>query len=491
MTTATQTTTLWVTLAALAAVKAGFLAVLGPVYLPDSGDYVLFADAILAGGEWARSLDLHAELFPLTAFRVIGYPALIALFKTLFGGAWDWLLIILQMILSLGATALVWRLAQRLTGRIWPAVAAAAAQGLGLAFILDQCVLTDSLHAALLTFLAAHMALGLLDGRRPGLFETLGLGLVLLAAFLLREAGAVMHLALWPLLVTWGLKAGGGLRRTGIMLAVFLTPLALGIQAYKAWNQMRSGERFVTTVAQTAMYHPVNDLARRGVPVFAEDPLLADAPDLLPLHANPGVTFTRINQHLKAAHGQSALDIARHADALFYDHWRRYPMVRASIYLGRMDPRYAYLAFMPLSGPERLSLWAGGGTPFPGPGEIRRNLVEHGRIDQALLLALRALARLISVVLTAAFLIGVPVVVIRSLVRGGARPSALDARLLTLGALWLFALAWPAVYALVYLEDRYLAAATPFVAVIGLALAAPWAERTATWLRARITARRG
>ena len=491
MTTATQTKALWATLAMLAAVKAGFLAVLGPVFLPDSGDYVLFANAILDGGDWARSLDLHAELFPLTAFRVIGYPALIALFKVLSGDAWEWLLIALQMSLSLGATAVIWRLTLRLTGRIWPAVVAAAAQGLGLAFVLDQCVLTDSLHAALLTFLAAHMALGLVGGRAPGMVEALGLGLVLLATFLLREAGAVMHLALWPLILAWSLKTGGGLRRAGIVLIVFLAPLALGIQVYKSWNQMRSGERFITTVAQTAMYHPALDLARRGLPVFAEDPLLADAPGLLPLHPIPGVTFTAINRHLKAAHGMSALAVARHAETLFYDHWRRYLLPRAAIYLGRMDPRYAYLAFMPLSGAERLSLWAGGSTPFPGPGEIRRNLLEHGRVDQALLLAARALARLFSAVLTAAFLIGVPVVVLRSLRQVGWQPSALPARPLALGALWLFALAWPAVYALVYLEDRYLAVMTPFVAAIGLALVTPWAEHAATRLRARISTRTG
>ena len=276
------------------------------------------------------------------------------------------------------------------------------------------------------------------------------------------------------------------MRRAVTVFVLFLLPLMLGIQAYKAWNQVRSGERFVTTVAQTAMYHPALDLARRGLPVFAEDPLLADAPGLLPIHPIPGVTFTGINWHLKAAHGMNALAVARHAETLFYDHWRHHPLDRASIYLGRMDPHYAYLTFMPLSGPERLSLWAGGNTPFPGPGEIRRNLLEYGRIDQALLLAVRTLARLISAVLTVTFLIGVPVVVIRSLARNAWRPSALETRPLAFTALWLFALAWPAVYALVYLEDRYLAVMTPFVAVIGLAFVVPWAERAATWLRTRI-----
>ncbi|PIW31018.1 MAG: hypothetical protein COW30_00940 [Rhodospirillales bacterium CG15_BIG_FIL_POST_REV_8_21_14_020_66_15] len=485
-----QTTATWVALGALAALKAGFLIALGPVYLPDSDDYVLFADAILAGDRWARSLDLSGELYPLTAFRGIGYPALIALFKVLFGGAWDWALVSLQMLLSLGATAMVWRLARRLTGRTWAAALAAAGQALGLAFVLDQCVLTDSLHASLLVILAAHAGAALIDGRPPGLREALGLGAVLLLTFLLREAGAVMHLALWPLIVAWGFGTAAGLRRGALVLVVFVLPLFLGVQGYKAWNQLRTGERFVTTVAQTAMYHPVVDLARRGLPVFAEDPLLADARDLLPLDPIPGVSFTRINRHLRQAHGMTALDAARHAETLFYDHWRRYPLDRAEIYLRRLlRPEYARLAFMPLSGPERLSLWAGGGTPFPGPGEIRRNLFEDGRIDQALLLAARTVARLISAALTAAFLIGVPVVVVRALAGAGWKPAGVRPRTLAMAGLWTFVMAYPAVYALVYLEDRYLAAVAPLVAVVGLALLAPWAERTAAGIRARIAGR--
>ena len=486
----TPSSALWAILAILALVKAGFLAALGPVYLPDSDDYVLFADAILAGGDWARRLDLGAELFPLTAFRAIGYPALIALFKTLFGGAWDWVLVAAQMTLSLGATAMVWRLARRLTERTWAAGFAAVAHGLGLAFVLDQCVLTDSLHAGLLVILAAHLAVALIDGRPPRPAEALGLGLVLVFAFLLREAGAVMHLALWPLVIAWSLGTRAGLRRGGLLLAAFLLPLFLAVQGYMAWNQARTGERFVTTVAQTAMYHPALDLARKGVPVFARDPLLADA-GLLPLDPIPGVTFTRINKHLRDAHGMNALAVARHADAMFYDHWRRHPLARAEIYFGRFDPAYARILFMPLSAPERLSLWAGGGTPFPAPGEIGRNLIEHGRVDQALLLALRTIARLISAALAAAFLVGVPVVVVRGLARAGRRPAAMAPRDLALGGLWLFVMAYPAVYALVYLEDRYLAGVAPLAAVLGLAVLAPWAERAAGWARARVIPRRG
>ncbi len=472
-------------LAVVIVVKAAFLIALGPVYLPDSNEYVRFAEIILQGGDWATHLDLSAEVIPLTAFRGAGFPALIAGAMALFGEGWDWALVILQGGLSVGATAMIWRLTLRLTDRIWAAALAASGQALGLAFVLDQCVLSDSLNATATTFLAAYMASALLDGRKPRLIETLGLGVILLAAFFVREAGAIMHLALWPIVIAWGLRTGTGVLRTALTLAVFLTPLMAGIQGYKSWNQMRSGERFITTVGQTAMYHPVVDLARKGYPVFAEDPLLADA-DLLPLPSNPGVAFTAINVHLIKRHGMNAVQIARHADAQFFDHWRRYPLARAKIYLGRFSPRYALLAFMPLTGPERLSRWAGGGSPFPKPGEFKRNLLEHGRIDQAALLAARTLARLISTIISIACLAGVPLVVLISLVRAQGRPMALSSRHFAYAGLWLFVIAYPIAYALVYLEDRYLAAVSPIVAVLGIALLAPWVDRGidrgATWI---------
>ena len=478
-------------MAFLALLKAGFLMALGPVSMPDSSDYVLFADAILAGGDWLRHLDLSAELIPLTAFRGIGYPALIALFKIVFGDAWDTLLIVFQMTMSLIATALLWRLAAALSGRTWIAVTVALAHGSGLAFVLDQCILTDSLNASLIIGIAAYAGHALATARAPGLGEALCLGMVLLLAFLLREAGAVMHLALWPLVLVWAWKTGGSFRRAVAVLAVFLLPLGIGVQAYKAWNQMRTGERFITTVGQTAMYHPAVDLARKGYPVFAEDPLLADAAFIdKPLAVIPGVVFSEINQHLKAAHGMDALAVARHADKLFADHWQRYPLARAAIYLGRFDPHYARLPVMPLAGPERLSLWAGGSTPFPRPGEIWGNLVDHGRVDQALLLAMRTLARLVSALLTASFLVGVPVSLGHSLGAHAWRIPDVPGPKLVLGALWLLVLAYPAAYALVYLEDRYLVAVVPFVTIGGLTLAAPWVDRAGGWLRARAGAGR-
>jgi hypothetical protein len=475
---------LWMTLAALAAIKLGFLIALGPVYLPDSKNYVQFADAILSGGSWIHALDLNEQAIPPTAFRVIGYPALIALFKAVFGGGWDWALILAQFALSLAATAAVWRLAWRLSGRSWVAVVAAFGQGLGLAFTLDQCVLTDSLHSALLTLVTATLASSVVDGRAATFGRALGLGGLLLAAFLLREVGAVMHVALWPLAVAWCLTGRPPLPRATLVFIVFLTPLMLGIQGYKAWNQYRTGERFITTVGETAMYHPMLDLARQGHPVFAEDPLLAGA-DLLPLHPNPGVSFTRIIRHLRQQHGMNALEIARHGNDLFYEHWRRYPLARAKIYLGRLSPRYAFLPLMPLSAPERLSRWAGGPTPFPKPGELWDNLRDHGRVDQVALVGLRTAFRLISAVLTAVFVIGGPVLIFRALRRGNWRPRTLEPREVAIGALWLFIAAYPAVYALVYLEDRYLAPVIPFVTVIGLTLLVPWAERAAGLLNMR------
>ena len=93
---------------------------------------------------------------------------------------------------------------------------------------------------------------------------------------------------------------------------------------------------------------------------------------------------------------------------------------------------------------------------------------------------------MISTIISIACLAGVPLVVLISLVRAQGRPMALSSRHFAYAGLWLFVIAYPIAYALVYLEDRYLAAVSPIVAVLGIALLAPWVDRGidrgATWI---------
>lgn len=158
---------LLILLLALIVVKTAFLVILGPVHTPDSRVYSEFAGHMFIDTGWLREVDLNKFWQPLTAFRIIGYPLLIATAKTITPMYWDWLLVLAQFSLSLVATAFVYRLAVRLIGNVKIALFAAAAHGLGQGFVMDQCILTDSLNGSLLVIMASYVGIAVLDKKTP------------------------------------------------------------------------------------------------------------------------------------------------------------------------------------------------------------------------------------------------------------------------------------------------------------------------------------
>ncbi len=473
--------------AALILIKLGFLAAIGPVFTPDSGDYIRFADLIIEGGEWTHRLDLGSELFPLTAFRAVGYPFFLALCKIFGGDAWSWLAVAMQMALSLFTTMRVYAFAQSLIARPLLALLAASGHAVAQTFYLDQCILTDSLNASLITLAALIAAKGILDQRPPGLRDAATIGGLLAVAFTLREAGVILQITLWPLIALWCVATRVGLRRTALVLAITVLPVFAGIQAYQSWNQMRTGERFITTAAQTAMFRPALDLYRRGLPVFKEDPLLGDAPELDgPAYDIPGNAFSRINLHLSQAHHMTSLSNARYAQSMYLRHWRDYPLERAKIALSKLNRSIAYMLIMPVVAPERLSLWSGGGTPLPTSKQLRHVILDEGRLDLAAALALRTLARTLSACAMAAFFLGIPIVIIRSFTTMGRRLFSTAPDVIVMGGLWVFALGYFAAYGLVHMEERYLLPVAPFVFVCGLTLIASSFQHARRHLKSRL-----
>jgi len=351
------------------------------------------------------------------------------------------------------------------------AVFAAGGHAIAQAFYLDQCILTDSLNASLIILAATITAQGILHRRPPTLRDAALVGGLLLAAFTLREAGAILQITLWPLLAFRCLVTGAGLGRTTLIVAVAALPVFAGVQIYKSWNQIRTGERFVTTGGQTALFRPALDLYRRGIPVFREDPLLEDAPALDgPTFDIPGQAFAQINQHLARAHNMTPLSIARYGQSVYLRHWLNYPVERAQIMLSKFDRTIAYMLIMPVVAPERLILWSGGRTPLPTSDELRRTILDEGRLDLAAALALRTLARILSAVVMTAFFIIVPVAFLHALKTAAGRPTAMPSGTVAMGGLWLFALGYFIAYGAVHLEERYLMPVTPFVFICGLAV---------------------
>lgn len=471
-------------LSVLIIVKLCFFIFVGPVFTPDSGDYARFADLIVGGGDWTTHLDLKAELISLTAFRAIGYPAFLAFCKVLAGDAWAWLAIAAQMALSVFTTTRLHAFARSLTGQPLLAMLAAGGHAIAQAFYLDQCILTDSLNASFILLAATITAQGILRRRAPTLRDAALFGGLLLVAFTLREAGAILQIALWPLLVFRCLVAGAGLGRTALVVVVAALPVFAGVQTYKSWNQLRTGERFVTTGGQTALFRPALDLYRRGIPVFREDPLLKDAPALNgPTFETPGQAFAQINRHLAETHDMTSLSIARYGQSMYLRHWLTYPAERVQILLSKFDRAIAYMLIMPVVAPERLILWSGGRTPLPTSSELRHTILDKGRLDIAAALAVRTLARILSTVVMTAFFVAVPIVFLHALKTASGRPAAMPPDTVAMGGLWLFALGYFIAYGAVHLEERYLMPVTPFVFICGLAVIAPSFPRAAAFLK--------
>src|SRR6202023_293372 len=94
----------------LLVLKLAVLIAFGPAIAPDSRDYIGYADQILSGA--FHHVDLATDAIPLTLYRPIGYPAVIAAAKIIAPVHWARAVVIFQFAVSLVATCMVYRLAR-------------------------------------------------------------------------------------------------------------------------------------------------------------------------------------------------------------------------------------------------------------------------------------------------------------------------------------------------------------------------------------------
>src|SRR5262245_61266630 len=82
-----------------AAFQAFALYRFGPLTQPDSDDYLSYAKLIRSGSDWLFSASVES----VTAFRSIGYPALLAVAQQATGAQFGAAMVLLQIALSLVA----------------------------------------------------------------------------------------------------------------------------------------------------------------------------------------------------------------------------------------------------------------------------------------------------------------------------------------------------------------------------------------------------
>ena len=180
-------------LLALALAKVSGLMFFGPMQQPDSISYLAYAHTILSDTGWLSNAGMNDYAVPQTVFRTFGYPALIAAAGLITGksGAALYLVVAFQIIVSLFATAMVYRLGQTLLRNSTLALLAAAAHALSVTFTYDQHILTDSLFNALCVIGFSVPLIGFLQKRRPGLSLLLGLGLMLVRQIIEAHHGRI------------------------------------------------------------------------------------------------------------------------------------------------------------------------------------------------------------------------------------------------------------------------------------------------------------
>ncbi|MCW9036255.1 MAG: hypothetical protein OQJ97_18715 [Rhodospirillales bacterium] len=449
----------WITGGFLILLKAMFLIVYGPLHLPDSGGYTVFADLMLSKSDWLHSLDLKTNYWQdLTAFRSIGYPAFIALTKIISGPSYDWLAVIFQISLSLVTSYFIFRLAHMLTERFWVGMFCALAHALSQGMLMDQCILTDSINTSLLLILACSIGMGFLRNETPLTRKLIGLGLLMALAFLVREAGNQLQFLYWPVVAYWIVQTTTSWKQRSVLFVSFLLPMLLFTQVYKGWNEYRSGERFITTAGQTTMFLPAIEIKKKGINVFENDEYLKDMPPYRePLdQVFPILNIQIINKHLAETHGLNGADISRYGFKSYFKNWFNYPLLMLQYTLSEIREKQAFVTFMPFETMMKIDFWATGYKPFDKKRNLFKKVKDESRYDLLAAYIGRHISRIISVVLTITFVFGVPITLIQHWKGRAYKVSQVDPKYILIFMYWLIYFGYTSAYAMVHLEQRYL-----------------------------------
>ncbi len=440
--------------------RLGLLMAYGPRPCFDSiHEYVPYARMIAGGTGWMSNAGLSESAVPVTAFRMIGYPALIALADAVAGAAWPWLLVSLQIAASLLMVLLAMRLAAALApDRPWAAPASGLLAACGQTLVSDTAIQTDSLSAAGLAAFAVLSALGALRRRALGPLAALGLGLLPAASFLLRENTDLTVLVFLPPALAWILRAAPAAGRRLLLALLVLAPLIAANAAVLSWNAWRSGSAFATTGPQVILLQALMHAAWAGAPVLEGDGLLErSAREVLAAKPHPDGFLAQdelfaVSQRLFEA-GSDAVQISRRMARAYLEAWARHPLGMLQGSLGNLSGELFFVLgdSVRLDLPDLLSLPAG-----------RADWASWG---VALLLgALGLLLRGASLAVTLGFLLS-PLSAGSLALAGRRRLGAADwFRLYALAA----GLAFLALHAVVHFEDRFLAPVEPLAIVAGV-----------------------
>lgn len=451
-------------IALLAVIKGYYLFRFGP--LADSSDlphYFHYATLILGDQDWLSDAGLDDYHRQTTLLRMIGYPLIIAGARLISPDQWIWLVIVLQIILSLYACLWVWRLGVAVSGQRWVGFVAGLSLGTGLSLRFDQMILTDSPTASLVIIAYSILSIAIITRTKVSLAQALSVGILIAAAFLLRDSMRAVAFFYVPLILiaVWQIRPlWAGALRTALMLG----PMLAVMISYQLWNEMRTGERFITTIPHSGFLISMMDATAHGTNIFADDtPLDRVAREEFKDFQFREVLF--VVQRLQIDYGLSEPQVMWLVQAKYKQAWLNHPGAMLREFLSQISPRQMLYVISPLfSDLDLRTRTQGLSEKRPSSaGEMLRSLLNEGSAQSYGMLALYAVQAGVSIIITAVFFI-YPLLLGGQAIRAGRMP---DRRTQVLIALWLFYWGMVALVALTTYIPRYFIPVMPIIAIIG------------------------
>ena len=458
---------LWVTFAVIAALKFTQLFLYGPIHTPDTAAYIEYAQHILASKTWLHDAGLSDSAIPLLAMRMVGYPALLAGAMAVFGEAWPYAIVLLQYALSFVTAYAIYRIAIELGLPPLFAIAVIAANLLSLSLTFDQCLLTDNLNYNLIILATATLGFGAAPGRPLSWKQALLAGVLFMLAFLIREALQFLIVVFVPLVLVRIWVAGKANWQSSIVCCVLIVaPMFTAVQAYKSWNEYRTGERLITTVPQLTILFALGKMVSIDPDIFSGTTPI-DRAGKRYFKNNPFGEIGAVNHQL-FTEGYKATDIARMAYAKYFDTWKERPRTMLRLFNKNISEKAAKLTVRPIGAICETMEYGTGERVCYDYRDLYRAIPSGFAglpISAVAFFIAQTVEQTVAILIFAAFLIGTPVIVVRRFI---AQRWSIDPASLLLAAFWSAYVGWTVAYGIVHVEDRYMAPVLPLSLVCGI-----------------------
>ncbi len=445
--------------------KVTIACVFGPIHYLDTGGYTLFADHILKDSTWLTQQgdDVDYNL----VFRTAGYPLIIAAAKILFGSFWAYSVLVVQALGSCLAFIPLVRILEATVTRRWIIWVALICYGFSGSTLFDSAILTDSLNASIFVAVVSGVL-----GAGLGLWPLsplilVGMGLLWGYGLWMRDAG--LYLAAIPLGILWASFYRQHL--SGLVIArgslLFIIPMLMMAGIYMGWNQYRTGHMTIGGTGHMNWLQMPMYIEGRGYghPFTGKDEVDQAVRRAAPQDYDTLDAVAQVLGELRKAHGYNERELGVIASRKYFATVIHHPLAFLRNTAHNFQPHAtAFLLTNPLWNLNEFYQF--------GPGQGERLLQDTGKMFRQLranftlsglsLLIVDSIARLISILLFALFLIGVPV---WAAVTYSKQKRLSDGLYIAFTA-WAGFMVFAGLYSAVYVEMRY------FTPIIPLALAA-------------------